>query len=297
MTAVSREGDSAKAIYTVEQLSDRDEIRAMLSQERAYSAYALAQLDQRTFYDAEWVLSRGSDGEQALLVHSYGGLGPALFAIGDPAALDVAMGLHPGARFSFGSLRMEHRPVVEKHYAISRPRTMQRMQVTAESFHPVHGPAVRLESGDLSLINKLYSQEGTATAYRAEHLEHAVYCGAFVGGQLVAIAGTHTFSRSQRVAVVGNVYTHPEYRGRGMATAATSAVTAELVRSCDLVVLTVEADNSPALAVYEKLGYEYVCNMHETPLVRKEPVGVLSFARRTMATWRGRKVGKEVVIR
>jgi RimJ/RimL family protein N-acetyltransferase len=297
MTAVSRQGDAAKAIYTVEKLIDRDTIRAMLSPERAYSAYPLAQLDPRTFYDAEWVLSQGSQGEQGLLVHSYSGLGPALFAIGDPEAIDVAMGLHPGARFTFGSLRLEHRRVADRHYVMSRPQTMQRMQVTAESFKASPGPAVRLEIGDLSMINRLYSQEGTATAYRPEHLEHAVYCGAFVGGDLVAIAGTHAFSRSERIAVVGNVYTHPSHRGKGMATVATSAVTSELLRWCDLVVLTVEVENQPAVRVYEKLGYEYVCNMHETPLVRREPVGVTSLIRRTLATWRGRREGKEVVVR
>jgi predicted GNAT family acetyltransferase len=192
---------------------------------------------------------------------------------------------------------MEHRRVTENHYVMSRPQLMKRQKVTAEEFQPTDGPAVRLEIGDLPLINRLYSQEGTATGYRPEHLEHAMYCGAFVGGELVSIAGTHAFSRAERVAVVGNVYTHPQYRGRGLAGTATSAVTRELLQVCDLVVLTVEADNKAALRVYEKLGYRDVCNMHETPLVRKEPVGVMSFARRALATWHGRRKGKEIVKR
>jgi ribosomal protein S18 acetylase RimI-like enzyme len=297
MTAVSRESDSVSSAYTVEKVRDRETIRRILADEQAYSAYALAQLDPRTFYETEWVLAMGQNGSQALLVHSYGGLGPALFAIGDPGALDVAMSLHPGARFSFGSLRLEHRKVALNHYMMSRPQTMQRMQVTAETFTAHGGPATRLGPDDLTRINSLYSQEGTSTAYRPEHLEHAVYCGAFVGGELVSIAGTHAFSANEGVAVVGNVYTHPEYRNRGYASVATSAVTQELMEKCDLVVLTVEANNAAALNVYERLGYRSVCNMHETPLIRKEPVGVMSFARRALATWRGRKKGKEVVVR
>jgi len=47
----------------------------------------------------------------------------------------------------------------------------------------------------------------------------------------------------------------PEYRGRGYATATTGAVTAELLRFCDEVVLNVRADNPPALQAYRKLGY------------------------------------------
>jgi hypothetical protein len=56
MTAVSRENDTA-AVYTVEKLSDRDTIRGILADEKAYSAYALAQLDSRTFNDTEWVMA------------------------------------------------------------------------------------------------------------------------------------------------------------------------------------------------------------------------------------------------
>jgi len=57
------------------------------------------------------------------------------------------------------------------------------------------------------------------------------------------------------MAVVGNVLTHVDYRGRGYATAVTGAVTAELLRSCDQVALNVRSDNPPALAAYRRLGY------------------------------------------
>jgi predicted GNAT family acetyltransferase len=62
-------------------------------------------------------------------------------------------------------------------------------------------------------------------------------------------------SRSARLAVVGNVLTHVDFRGRGFATAVTGAVTAELLRTCDQVVLNVRADNPPALNAYRRLGY------------------------------------------
>jgi predicted GNAT family acetyltransferase len=62
-------------------------------------------------------------------------------------------------------------------------------------------------------------------------------------------------SHAARLAVVGNVLTHADYRGRGFATAVTGAVTAELLRYCDQVVLNVRADNPPALNAYRRLGY------------------------------------------
>ena len=67
--------------------------------------------------------------------------------------------------------------------------------------------------------------------------------------------GPTSISREARLAVVGNVLTHVDYRGRGYATAVTGAVTAELLRYCDQVVLNVRSDNPPALQAYRRLGY------------------------------------------
>ena len=58
-----------------------------------------------------------------------------------------------------------------------------------------------------------------------------------------------------RLAAVGNVMTHRDFRNRGYAKIVTGAVTQELLRFCDEVVLNVRADNPPALAAYRALGY------------------------------------------
>jgi ribosomal protein S18 acetylase RimI-like enzyme len=297
VTAVSREGEATRAAYTIGRLRDPATVRPLLDGDAAYSAYAIAQLDPRLFGANEWLLSSGPGGRQALLVHSQSGLGNALFAAGNPEALDVALSLHPGARFSFGSLRLEHRAISEKYFVMTRPQLMSRMRIRAETFQPSDGPAIKLGPDELSAVNRLYSMEGGPAAYRETHLIDGVYYGVFTGGDLVSIAGTHVVSRAERTAVVGNVFTHPRYRGRGLATFATSAVTAEILDYCDLVVLTVQTKNTPAVTIYSKLGYETVCSLHETPLIRKEPFGAVSFVRRALAGWRGRREGKEIVVR
>ncbi len=50
-------------------------------------------------------------------------------------------------------------------------------------------------------------------------------------GSLVSIAGTHLVSQKHEIGCIGNVYTHSDYRGRGYARAATSAVIAALKES------------------------------------------------------------------
>ena len=297
MTAtLSRDQEAARSVYTVERTRDGDEIRALLAPHRAYAAYALAQLEPARFGLSQWFKATGPEGS-ALVLHSRGGLGRALFSLGDAEAVDAILSLHPGPHFSFGSIQPEHRSVAQTHYIMARQQVMMRMSVSPDSFSPREGEALRLRATDTSDINLLYSAEGGATAYRASDVEDGVYYGVRLDGRLVSIAGTHVVSRQEGAAVVGNVFTHPRYRGRGLGTIATSATTADLLQDCPLVVLTVEETNAPAVAGYKRLGYATQCTLHETPLVRKDPLGGFSLARRIIAGWRGRREGKEVVAR
>jgi GNAT superfamily N-acetyltransferase len=295
-TALPGKRESARARYIVERITDREAIRDILAREGAYAAYAQAQLAPTLFEQTEWWHASSPAG-RALVVHSRGGLGRAMVTIGDAAAVDAIVRLHPGPRFSFASFRPEHRDVMRHHYVLTRGELMIRMAVRGETFRPVPGEVVRLRGRDIGRINRLYSREGGPASYSGHHVEQGVYFGVIEEGRLVSIAGTHVDSPPERVAVVGNVFTHPSYRGGGLATIATSAVTAALLGHSDVVALTVEARNAPALAVYEKLGYRQVCTLYETPAVRKDALGVLSAARRLAAGWRGRNQGKEIVLR
>lgn len=303
-TTIHRDRRATRSTYAVQRLTEPDEIRALLTPERAYAAYALAQLEPGLFELSDWYTAMGPGGRapstgsgQALVVHSRGGLGPALFTLGDPQALHAVLSLHPGPRFTFGSLRPEHRPAVERYFILTRGATMLRMSVALDSFAPATGEAVRLRGSDIARINRLYSTESGATTYSPRHIEDGVYYGVLEDGTLASIAGTHVLSRAERLAVVGNVFTHPRFRGRGLATIATGAVTQALLPECPLVTLTVEAENSPAVRVYRRLGYRQECTMHETPLIRREPLGVSSLTRRLIAGWRGRREGMETVVR
>ena len=294
-TALPGQHRAARAEYNVARLLNVDEIRGLLAPEGAYAAYARAQLAPPLFAQSEWWSASGPGG-RAMLLHARGGLGRAMVTLGDPVALDIVLGLHAGPRFCFASFRSEHRKVVQRHFMLARNELMVRMSVTEEAFRPVEGETVRLRGSDIGRVNRLYSAEGGPASYTSRHIEDGVYYGVIQEGKLVSIAGTHVDSAAERVAVVGNVFTHPLYRGGGLATIATSAVTAALLAHCDLVALTVEATNEPALAVYTRLGYREECRLYETAAVRRDALGVLSGLRRMAAAWRGRREGKEVAL-
>lgn len=297
--ALSQAGRRRNA-YEVQPLHDRDRLREILRTDWPYSAYALGQLEPGLFERTRWWLASGEAG-QALVAHASGGLGPALVTLGDPAAVDAILHLHPGPRFSFATFQLAHKEVAERHFILIRKVLMQRMAVTANTFKPAEPPAggdvavVHLHGADVSAVNRLYSVDGGPTSYTAGNVEEGAYYGVTVGDRLVSIAGTHVIAPSESLAVVGNVLTHPRYRGKGYATLATSAVTKHLLERCENVLLTVEKENAPAVAVYERLGYAATGNLYETSVVRRQIFGVLATARRFLARRRGH--GRELVIR
>ena len=147
-----------------------------------------------------------------------------------------------------GEGRVARRPS-NAQYNIDPGPPMIRMWVDRARFQPAPAPVERLLPVEVGELNRLY-QLGFAAWLPSSTIAEGVYYGIRVNGQLVAAAGTHVISRNARLAVVGNVLTHTDHRGRGYAQAVTSAVTAELLRFCDQVVLNVRSDNPPAIQAY-----------------------------------------------
>jgi len=283
-----------RAEYVVERLADPEAIRPLLEGQRTYAAYALAHLEPRLFLRSEWWHARGPHG-QALVVHARSGLGPALVAFGDPQALDALLRLHPGPRLTFATFQLDHQAVAQRHFVLSRQGPSLRMSVSAESFRPATGPAQRLHRADIGAVNALQRSDGFGF-YPASVLDQGVYYGVYDDRRLVTMAGTHVVAPSQGLALVGNVMTHPRYRGQGCGSIATSAVTAELLKTCPDVLLTVDSRNEIAIRLYERLGYREECRLIESGARRKDMIGLASLVRRWRARRRGRP-GREVMVR
>jgi RimJ/RimL family protein N-acetyltransferase len=279
--------------YLVRPLRDVAELRRILAPHRSYAAYALGQLQPHLFVRSQWWLSRGAQGE-ALLLHSQGGLGNALFALGTVDALEAVLRLHPGPRYTFLTCQVHHLQTVLRRYRMPEQQSVMRMAVDRETFRPVEGEVRPLTGRDARQINRLYRADGTPTFYTAQNINDAVYHGAFEDERLVAVAGTHVVSALDGIAVAGNVFVHPAYRGRGLAARVTSAVTRHLLGTCRDVVLSVDPANIPAVRAYERVGYREVGRLVEGAAIRRD-IGVAAFLRRRLAALRGRRYGAELV--
>lgn len=281
--------------YLVRALRNRDAIREWLRPRREQAAYALAQLEPGLFERTRWFTAEGAGG-RALVTHSRGGLGDATFVTGDAEAIAAILAIQPGPTRTYLTCAPEHVEPSRSAYRLTTTRAMLRMSVTRRDFRPREAvPATRLLGVDIRRINQLYGEEGTPTYYEAGHIDGGVYCGVVAGGRLLAIAGTHAVSPRERIAVVGNVFTHPRHRGQGYGTAATSASTQALLEQCDMVVLTVDPENAPAIASYQRLGYRPCGESVETMATRRDSSALLALPRRLLALFRGRERGGALV--
>ena len=234
--------------------TDKILLRTLLERDRLYAAYALCDLEEREFARTRWGVAWDGDVPIALVLEYNGPTPQPLVVMGREDGIAVVLRDLIRPRVAYVAAPAEVLPAIETAYRVDPGPTMVRMWVDRVHFRPYPATVQRLLPVEIGDLNRLY-QLGFASWLPYGAIADGVYYGLRVNGQLVAAAGTHVVSPAARLAVVGNVLTHMDFRGRGFATAVTGAVTAELLRTCDQVVLNVRSDNPAALNAYRRLGY------------------------------------------
>lgn len=87
-------------------------------------------------------------------------------------------------------------------------------------------------------------------------LKTGKYYGVEAEKKIVSIAGVHVFSSLYNIAVLGNITTHPNFRGRGLAKKCIVRLLESFNGVIDHIGLNVKKDNLIALKLYEKLGFK-----------------------------------------
>lgn len=247
--------DRAATRLVTEATTDHALLRAFLDRDRIFAAYALADLEDAEPGRSRWGIARAGD-EVVSLVLEYGGPSPQpLFISGREDGIEAILRDVIKPSIAYVACLPANVRSVETRYRLENGPQMVRMWVDRQTFRPAFDPGVEpLASGDSGELNRLY-RLGFGSWLPPQAISEGIYRGIRVNGRLVAAAGTHVIGRRAKIAVVGNVLTQPEFRGRGYAQATTAAVTAHLLEFCDHVVLNVRSDNPPALNAYRRLGY------------------------------------------
>lgn len=271
----------------IDERASTADTRAFLERDRLMAAYALADLDPASGEQARWWVAR-REGEPiacVLLVEML----PFRPCFATGASDGLSEILREGVREPrlIVAAPVSARLAIESVYRFERCERMERMVVDVSSFRPrVSHSVVRLTPDRLADVVDLYGN-ASRSYFTQRRLAREIYYGVYAGSSLVAAAGTHVRSADLGIAAVGNVLTRLPYRGRGLATSCTSAVTeAALERHAD-VVLNVRHDNGPAIAVYTRLGYRAHAPFIEGPAVRRAGWDRITriFGKREIGRW------------
>lgn len=116
--------------------------------------------------------------------------------------------------------------------------------------------AVRLGFKDMEAIRGLISLSYPEAWLDDELVKLNENFGVYSDGKLVSFAGIHAYSEQYQVAAVAHVTTHPEYRKRGYAEKAVTALSKSLKEKIKCIGLNVKVDNFQALNCYKRIGFK-----------------------------------------
>ncbi|MER7585817.1 GNAT family N-acetyltransferase, partial [Kitasatospora sp. NPDC097691] len=251
-------------------LHDRAALAARFRTDPALHLFELGDLDEPTWHNTTWYTASAEHGPVALLFS--GGDTPVLLAFARPTAvppLEALLGdLRPflPRRFTAGLPDGAERALAPD-YAVERRTPLLRMLLTdgLPDADVDHG-AEPLTTDDLPAVRALLAESYPEAWFDPRMLSGGDYVGVRRDGRLLAVAGVHVHSPVQRVAVLGNVTTHPDARGRGLARACVTALCRHLAATTDHLGLNVRTDNAPAIRLYERLGFTTVATYNELVL-------------------------------
>lgn len=242
---------------------DRDVISELLSSDRPWAAYALGDLSDLHFGLSRYYVN----GPNLVLV--YEGLQPpALFLFGGVGALRFICSFLPAGDYD-AAFTGEPEAIFPEGTNVVQLKRMLRMtlDLTGKSFDT--GVAEELGSKDADAIAGLMVHY-PENSFNPDQLAYP-FAGIYLDDTLVACAGTHVVNADERVACIGNVVVHPEYRRRGFAQQVVGKVLTLLSEQADLATLNVAVKNKEGIELYQRLGFGTHCRFNEAEITLPEP--------------------------
>ncbi len=129
---------------------------------------------------------------------------------------------------------------------------------------------IQLTEKDIADILELYKISYPGNWFDERMLATGKYFGIRKQNRLISVTGIHVYSQKYNVAALGNICTHPDFRGKGFGRAATAKLCKSLLQEIEYIGLNVKADNKRAISLYEKLGFEIVSSYLEFMVKFKE---------------------------
>ena len=250
-------------------IQDDAELQEFFGRTPIRSAYQLGDLDERYSPYCRWFGNR-EGGELTHVVLVYRGLSvPAVLVQGPESGtrevLEALRAEIPKSCFIQASL--EHQNDVEAVLGEGDWRSMVRMGLKREEFVPASGtefvePITHADTAALMSLYRYYPDH----FFEPYQLESGLYYGIWEDGKLVSAAGVHVVSERFNIVALGNIVTHPDYRGRGLAVACTSTILEAAFSRVSIAALSTASTNLSAIQAFRKVGFNDHCGFFEGPL-------------------------------
>ena len=251
-------------------LHDKDTIETFLRGNVFVNIYSLGDLDDFFWPYTTWYALTDSAGIRAIALIYTGGSLPCLHALAESdkavyteELLRCLAGILPrrfGAHLISGS-----EGILAECYHLRPFGRHDKMALTDKSrlSNFDTSQVENLSMSNLGEIMSLFEKAYPRNFFEPRMLETEQYYGIRRSGALVSVAGVHVYSARYRVAALGNIATHPDYRGKGYGRIAAARVCKSLLNEIDHIGLNVKADNTSAIRCYEKLGFEAIGSFGE----------------------------------
>jgi GNAT superfamily N-acetyltransferase len=259
-------------------LKDKNTIETFFRSNTFLHIYSLGDLDDFFWPDTTWHALTDEDAIQVIALIYTGGKLPCLHIhVGNDKIAYAEKLLHyliPTLPESFHAhLNLGLENILTERYTL-RPRGKHYKMALVNKSLPSNvdtSQATGLSKSHLSEILNLFEKAYPGNFFEPRMLETKQYFGIRHSDELIGIAGVHVYSRKYRVAALGNVTTHPNYRRKGYGTIATAKVCQSSLTETDHIGLNVKADNIGAIKCYENLGFEIIDSYGEFNLELKSP--------------------------
>lgn len=255
--------EQSAANWRVKQDATNDEAYAILAQDRVWNSFALADLEPPLrAYSQFAVAYRGAGPARAIcLILRHPIIGEVISPFGESAGIDAILQQVKLPEHPLIQAQEVHSPLLQRYYQPETAwRSLFRMATTSASWQPPERvspqPIRQLGDAELPALEDFYAYYA-GVPFSGELFSQGLFLGAYEGKRIIAAGGTHALAPAHRLAVLGHIFTAPQARCQGYATAITAALTTTLVeRHFSLVVLNVFTDNENALRIYQRLGFQ-----------------------------------------
>ena len=245
-------------------------LKRHFEKDKVLFAYHLGDLDKFYFDDCQWAVDFGDSAkiEEAVLIYTGGDI-PTVLAFGVGPRFDkLLQDIIPILPVKFyGHFQKQSRKYFTQNYKETSLGNFYKMKL--ENFNTCHTEndknIKQLDISHLDIVKELYSIAYPENYFHTKMIETGKYFGYFDNEKIVAVSGVHVDSDEYKISALGNITTHPDYRGKGIATKLTSRLVAELLTNSEKTIcLNVKSGNLSAIASYRKLGFVKVHEYEES---------------------------------